>query len=111
MTEPGWYPFEDGKTLGQTGSEEGVILRDEEHILGARITLERGGRIVPFAITCGIYGWMLHTRFFEAEAEATDEYDRMRAALAGLLEAAEQAGDGGGSILMDGVAAFVDSFP
>jgi hypothetical protein len=57
-----WHSFENGGTLGQAGSEEGTILRDEEHPLGARISLERDCRVAPFAITCGIYGWMLHTR-------------------------------------------------
>ena len=42
-------------------SEGGVILRELEHPDGARIALERGGAVSPFAITCGIYGWMVHT--------------------------------------------------
>jgi hypothetical protein len=36
-----WQPFDNGATVGQRGSEDGVTLRDEEHDLGARITLER----------------------------------------------------------------------
>src|SRR5687767_1441545 len=80
-----WSPFEGGTSLGQRGSESGVILRDEQHEDGSRITLERGGRNAPFAITCGIYGWMLHTRFFKTEAEATAEYERMQVGLAGIL--------------------------
>jgi hypothetical protein len=38
-------------------------------ILTARITLERDGH-QPFAITCGSYGWMVHTSFFSGEEEA-----------------------------------------
>ena len=55
-----WLPFENGTTIGATGSEGGVILRDELHPHGARITLEQTS--TGFAITCGIYGWMVHTR-------------------------------------------------
>ena len=46
-----WHAFEDGATIGQQGSESGEIARDEEHPLGARITLERDTPIAPFAIT------------------------------------------------------------
>ena len=58
-----WITYEDGKTIGSTGSEGGVILRDEECPDGARITLEEETHMgVPFAITCGVYGWLVHTR-------------------------------------------------
>ena len=62
---PAWHPFEDGASIGQAGSEGGVIVRDDEHPWGARITLERDGGFAPFALTCGIYGWMVHTRWFQ----------------------------------------------
>jgi hypothetical protein len=60
-----WSRFVDEKGApAVTGSEGGTIVLDEEHGLGARITLEKDGAIAPFTITCGIYGWMAHTRFF-----------------------------------------------
>lgn len=113
MPESEWHPFDDGATLGLPGSEEGFIVRDEEHSLGARITLERAAGIAPFAITCGIYGWMMHTRFFAAEMEAEVQYDLMKSSLSELLEAAEQAAeiDGGRQVLMDGVDKFVGNYP
>ena len=80
-----WSPYKSGSSLGQRGSENGVILRDEEHEEGSRITLERDGSTAPFAITCGIYGWMFHTRFFGSEAEAESEYERMKVDLAEIL--------------------------
>jgi hypothetical protein len=43
--ERDWVPYDRG---GSIGSEEGIILRDEMHRDGARITLERDGRIAPF---------------------------------------------------------------
>ena len=63
-----WQPFDDGKTIGQRGSEKGIIVGDEEHLEGARVTLEQDGEAAPYAITCGIYGWMVHTRFFGGES-------------------------------------------
>ena len=79
-----WRSYENGKTVGKQGSEDGTIFRDEEHVEGSRITLERGGHVAPFAITCGIYGWMAHTRFFGSETEAQSEFDAMKEALAAM---------------------------
>jgi hypothetical protein len=78
-----WIPFENGTTIGATGSEGGTILRDELHREGARITLERAAR--RFAITCGVYGWMVHTRFFADGSEAAAEYEAMKPAMAAIL--------------------------
>ena len=75
MANLDWYTFNRGATLGTEGSERGVIVTDEEHALGARLTLERGTQTAPFAITCGVYGWLVHTRFFPSETEANAEYD------------------------------------
>jgi len=89
----GWYAFDRGKSIGQQGSEDGIIVRDEEHSDGARITLERDGQAAPFAITCGIYGWMVHTRFFDTEFEAQAEFESMRAELARILATLPLAAD------------------
>lgn len=80
-----WHAFDNGQTIGQPGSENGIIIRDDEHDSGARITLERDSHLAPFAITCGIYGWMFHTRFFRAESEARDEYELMKAELSIII--------------------------
>ncbi|MGA3102431.1 MAG: hypothetical protein ABSD61_11270 [Terracidiphilus sp.] len=108
-----WHPSESGATLGQSGSEDGIVVRDEEHSLGARITLERGARIAPFAITCGIYGWMIHTRFFSSQPEAETQYDLMKTALSELLEDAEQTAeiDGGRQVMFDGIDEFIGTYP
>lgn len=76
-----WSAFNDGKSIGQRGSENGTIMRDEEHRDGARITLERDGQTAPFAITCGIYGWTVHTRFIGTEFEAQADFDGMKSEL------------------------------
>jgi len=111
MAENSWHAFDDGTTLGQKGSENGVTMRDEEHPLGARITLERGCHAAPFAITCGIYGCMLHTRFFSGESEACSEYDLMRSALSSLLAKASESGEESGKVIIEGVSAFVEAYP
>ncbi|HSU17254.1 hypothetical protein [Longimicrobium sp.] len=83
---PAWFPAEDGSTLGQPGTEGGIILRDDEHPWGARITLERGSEVVPFAITCGIYGWMMHTCWLPTLGQAEREFAQMRDAISAILE-------------------------
>ena len=80
-----WQPFDNGSSIGKLGSENGTIVCDEEHIDGARITLERDGGTAPFSITCGIYGWMVHTPFFSNEAEAQQEFDKMQVSLDQIL--------------------------
>ena len=71
-----WTPFHNGQSIGTPGPENGRISRDDEHVLGARITLQQSepnvfARTAPCALTCGIYGWMFHTRFFGNAAAAT----------------------------------------
>ena len=117
MPETSWYPFDNGVTLGQPGSEGGAIVRDDEYPLGARITLERAAHIAPFAITCGIYDCMMHTRFFAGETEAALEYERMKEALSAILEragdveVADEDKDARRKEFFDGMEAFVRNFP
>jgi hypothetical protein len=108
-----WHPFANGGTVGRPGSEEGTIMRDEEYSLGARISLERQCRVAPFAITCGVYGWMMHTRYFSSQFEAETQYQAMKSALAMLLEVAKKTAeiDGGRQVLTAGVSKFVEMFP
>jgi hypothetical protein len=80
-----WSQFDHGATIGQRGSEDGIILRDEEHSRGARITLERDTAHAPFAITCGVYGSMVHTAFAGGEIEANGKYDEMKVWLEQML--------------------------
>jgi hypothetical protein len=111
MAETSWYPIDNGATIGQKGSEKGVIVRDEEHPQEARITLERDTQAAPFTITCGIYGCMLHTRFFSTESEASSQYEEMKAALSTLLITENEGGPEGCRSFLDGVAQFTEKFP
>jgi hypothetical protein len=110
-----WYAFDSGKSIGQRGSESGVIIRDEEHGSGARITLERECQTAPFTITCGIYGWFFHTRFFGAESEAQSEFESMRAVLSNIISTIPLASDPDGDSKMpavsDSLSEFVRWFP
>ena len=80
-----WVPIIDGETIGTPGSEEGVIVLDEEHPSGARVTLERGGHTAPWSVTCGIYGTFMHTAFTSTEAEGRAKYSAMKVGLEEIM--------------------------
>jgi hypothetical protein len=65
-----WIKFKNGATIGQKGSENGTIVNDVEYCSSCRITLERCKKY--YAITCGVYGSMVHTAFYDE-----DSYDKM----------------------------------
>lgn len=106
-----WHSFSDGVTLGMKGSENGETIRDEEHALGARITLEQNANIAPFTITCGVYGWMVHTRFFAKEDEAVAAYDKMKASLAEIVERFSDPNYDDRRATEEAMEAFVETFP
>lgn len=105
-----WYVFKNGESIGQIGSESGLILRDAEHGRGARVTLEQvsSNRLT---ITCGIYGWMVHTRFFDSEEggqlgfdETKDELNKVLA----LIPLENEASDNNLRVAKDAIADFVE---
>lgn len=90
-----WDKFENGASIGQRGTDGGEIIADEDHSLGMRITIERGGG-APFSITCGIYGLLVHTRFFTLEAEAREALGLMKPRLEQIANAYPYSGEGEG---------------
>ena len=56
-----WNTYENGNSIGTTGSENGTIIFDEEYPGKARITVEECNRY--HAITIGLSGAMFHTVF------------------------------------------------
>lgn len=80
-----WIQFKAGEELGQKGSEGGIIVRDEEHIEGARITLEKDGNIAPYSITLGIYGLMFHTHFCSTLEEGNLYFERFKLKIEEIL--------------------------
>jgi hypothetical protein len=105
-----WQPFEEGRTVGQTGTEGGVIVFDEEHDGGARITLERGCLRAPFAITCGVYGWMVHTRFLADDETAQHAYSGMKSALSGIVTMLPEEDDIDAGEKLDAVTESISEF-
>lgn len=85
-----WTLYQDGRTIGDIGMEGGVILRDEEHAGGARLTLKRGA--VYSSVSCSIYGWLEHTRFFGTISDADRDFMMMRYELDKVLEEIQSAG-------------------
>ncbi|MCC9064815.1 hypothetical protein [Flavobacterium piscisymbiosum] len=73
-----WTKYNNGKSIGKKGSEGGKILNDQENINGARITFEANAGNIPFAITLGIYGLMVHTEFFSEIEIATKYFKRKK---------------------------------
>lgn len=70
-----WLPYQEGASIGAVGSESGIILYDEELESGCRITLERCPKY--HAITCGVYGAMVHTAFCGPD-DAKEMYEAMK---------------------------------
>ena len=103
-----WFAYDNGSTIGSTGAEGGMVLRDEEHELGARLTLKRGGNYV--SVSCSIYGWMDHTRFFGTVADAQREYLLMKPPLANMVENILSAGKSDLK-MWEAIADFVRRFP
>ena len=81
-----WQQYEDGQTVGRTGTEGGIIQHDEEYDGAARITLEQGCLRAPYAITCGVYGHLVHTRFLADDETAVHALDTMKTALAAIVD-------------------------
>ena len=80
------------------GSEGGIICADEEYEGTCRITLEKCKKY--YAITCGVYGEMVHTVFCGAE-NYQDIYNSMKDDLARFIDS---------QLAGDEAYAFYDSF-
>ncbi len=111
-----WQPFNHHGKIGRVkGSEGGYIVYDEEHEEGARITLEKDSSAAPWSITCGIYGWMVHTRFFGDRKEAENKIEPMKAAMEKILSTLASTASDIEDLHSDRVADFyanlVDRFP
>ena len=103
-----WNKYQGGATVGQVGSENRTIILDEEHIEGARITLEQNCRVnIPYAITAGIYGIMVHTVFASSKEEANKKYKELKL---GLEEALDICKHGTDEDLSDWIEKFCDKY-
>ena len=66
-----WGPFDNGRTIGTKGLENGTIIFDIEHISGARVTVEKGAWTAPF-VTGVCIGSLIYqdTRYDMSESDA-----------------------------------------
>ena len=81
-----WYPFDNGKSIGQPGSESGKIIDDIENINGARITIEKEADNAPFAVTLGVYGLLFHIHFAGTEIQAQEFVNETKLRIEKLFE-------------------------
>jgi hypothetical protein len=79
-----WSAYDNGRSIGKLSAEGGLIMRDEEHSGGARITFKRGSGYI--SVSCNLYGWVDHTRFFGTASDAQREYVAMKAAITQVLD-------------------------
>lgn len=102
-----WRPFNHGRTIGMTSPEGGVIVRDEEHPLGARIILKEADEYI--SISCNISGRIDHSRFFRKMSDAQGEYEVMKGE---LVKVATVISKGRGTDIKgwEAIAAFVSKF-
>jgi hypothetical protein len=103
-----WSAYDDGQSIGTKSAEGGVILFDEEHPVGARITLRRDSRYI--SVSANIYGWMDHTRFFTMDEDAQREYKAMKSALSKVLTLI-QTDDAKDIKIWEAISEFVRRFP
>ena len=103
-----WSPYKGGKSIGTVSSEGGVILRDEEHADGGRITLKQGSNFI--SVACNVYGFLDHTRFFGTIVEAQREYLNMKLGMNELMDAVVAA-ESSKVKIWEGIAIFVRRFP
>ena len=103
-----WVAFDDGRSIGRVGADGSVILRDEKHPLGGRITLKRS--VTHIIVACKINGWMDHTSFFKTILDAERSYTIMKRSLTTVVEASSTA-KRGDVTAWDAISAFVAKFP
>lgn len=75
-----WDDLYNAETIG---SEGGTIIKDEEYKQSCRITLEKCERYA--AITCGVYGAMMHTAFTSNDT-GIDKYLLMKQELQDFID-------------------------
>lgn len=80
-----WIAIDEGKTIGEEGSEGGTIIADEAYEGACRITLEKNSEAL-YSITCGVYGLMVHTAFALSLDEACTKYEGMKHELSTVID-------------------------
>lgn len=110
MEQQTWEAFEGGRTLHQVGTEGGTIMLDDEHPAGARITVEAECLRAPYAVTCGVYGWLVHTRFFTDGESAYFAAEEMKTALEKIVLLLPDEDDPAPDLKLDAVSEAISAF-
>jgi hypothetical protein len=108
MTMSSWQPYNRGRSIGVKGSEGSKIIRDEEHPLGACMTIKQGQDYV--SVSCTISGKIDHTRFFKDMTAAEREYATMEKELAMVIGAVSSA-KAADIKVWEAISGFVARFP
>ncbi len=103
-----WQPYNRGRSIGVKGSENSKVVRDEEHPLGARMTIKQGQDYV--SVSCSIAGKIDHTRFFNKMNAAEREYKIMQKELAKVIGAISSA-KAADIKVWEAISGFVSRFP
>jgi hypothetical protein len=103
-----WQPYNHGRSIGVRGSEGSKIIRDEEHPLGARMTIKQGQDYV--SVSCNISGKIDHTRFFREMSAAECEYSIMKKELVNVMNAVSSARAADIKV-WEAISGFVARFP
>jgi len=107
MTMSKWQPYNFGRSIGAR-SEGGEVVQDEEHPLGARITIKQGHEYI--AVSCNISGKIDHTRFFKDMETANREYAIMKEELVKVVAAIGKA-TMADIKMWEAISSFVARFP
>lgn len=86
-----WQPYNRGRSIGVKSTKGCKVVRDEEHPLGARMTIKQGQDYV--SVSCNNAGKIDHTRFFNKMNVAEREYKVMQKELAKVIRAISSAKD------------------
>jgi hypothetical protein len=103
-----WQPYNRGRSIGVKGSEGSRIVRDEEHPLGARMTIKQGQGYV--SVSCSISGKIDHTRFFREMKAAEQEYSTMQNEMTKVIQAISSARAADIKV-WEAISGFVARFP
>jgi hypothetical protein len=79
-----WLLYNEGVTIGTQTQLGDVILMDEIHSDGARLTIKRSSKYV--SVSCNINKWINHTRFFTTVHDAKREYRTMKPLLVEITD-------------------------
>jgi len=103
-----WQLYKEGTTIGTNTPLGDVILMDEVHSDGARLTIKRSSKYV--SVSCSINKWIEHTRFFNTVRDAKREYIAMKPVLVEITDLLQTA-DVNQLKVWEAISNFVRRFP